>query len=917
MAAFEKTTIQMRVFGGFLLCALITVLCATTGILALQKLHSLLKKSTDSTLLVLNEQTEQSSRMAVLRKIVSAIVEDRAIDIASSSTSALANIPARLASVREGWNNEHAIESLSLVEKTLFPAKNRLLQAEMDFSRGQARLGADLKRLQTSVASFANSVKSEMEMDLLISGAEGMKALDSNQVNAAKGMNKLSSLGMEAISIIRGALLVQNDVSRLDNKIKDIRTAKNLRELNFVSLDCSNIQSAIQSGIHSLKESDHRKKLRAAFASLTSTLPVLIETKKQGFEGLEEKGLPEGGASLDELLQTIRETAKAIADGSNSDVEMDSLLAIEECKEVLAKENKSVKEKFDRLTETTGLGLSAVFVSNSLNDLSLRLENEIGKLRYGHSLKAIQYIRMDIDSSLATMKSLIQSIKARDFAESLKASVVSFEQETKKLFEMKVRIIEAETLISALLSVSDKSAEHSGTSIVSSLNELEDDLRLSARTAKETALKSAQEAQSASEMAQRVQVGAGGVAFVLALGVGYLVLLSVINPLALMRQAATEFSKGDFLFQLNFKAHDAIGQMATSLREIARTQQRRSALAESVSEGDLTVDVSILSEKDLLGRSLQKMTSSLNQLVSQTKETADMVKMGADQISDASQTLSHEATGQAASIEEISATLAEVAGKTKTNAEHANQAQQLTSHARELAQEGSDRMKEMVEAMTQINSSSTQICKIIKVIDDIAFQTNLLALNAAVEAARAGVHGKGFAVVAEEVRNLSSRSAKAARETSALIDNSTAKINNGSQIAMNMSSSLQEIVGVVVKTSDLMSEIATACSEQAENMSQINVNISQLEGVTQQNSASSEEMSAAAIELTKMAQNLQSILSNFRLKETPRNDTPSGKAATSNHNPGTSPSRASSKAIQGQKPYRGNTPKGPSRASKK
>ncbi len=256
----------------------------------------------------------------------------------------------------------------------------------------------------------------------------------------------------------------------------------------------------------------------------------------------------------------------------------------------------------------------------------------------------------------------------------------------------------------------------------------------------------------------------------------------------------------------------------------------------------------------------------LNEALTQVAEAVAQVNSGGEQISDASQSLSQGATEQASSLEEITSSLTEIASQTKTNAENANQANTLAGSVRKAAETGSSQMTQMVGAMESINASSAQIAKIIKVIDDIAFQTNLLALNAAVEAARAGRHGKGFAVVADEVRNLAGRSAKAAKETAELIESSGAKTQAGMQVAGATAESFKEIVTGIVKTNDLVGEIAAASSEQAQGVSQVNIGLGQVDQVTQQNTANAEETASAAEELSSQATHLQGLVAKFKLR---------------------------------------------------
>ena len=236
----------------------------------------------------------------------------------------------------------------------------------------------------------------------------------------------------------------------------------------------------------------------------------------------------------------------------------------------------------------------------------------------------------------------------------------------------------------------------------------------------------------------------------------------------------------------------------------------------------------------IISRAINK---ALSRIVESLNEGSEQVASASGQVSSASQSLAEGATEQAAGLEETSSSLEEMASMTKQNADNAQQANTLASQARTAADNGAESMIRMNTAIQDIQKSSEETAKIIKVIDEIAFQTNLLALNAAVEAARAGEAGKGFAVVAEEVRNLAMRSAEAAKNTSSMIEESVKNSNNGVDIAGEVGKVLDEIVQGVGKTTDLVGEIAAASQEQAQGIDQVNTAVTQMDKVTQQNAA--------------------------------------------------------------------------------
>lgn len=239
------------------------------------------------------------------------------------------------------------------------------------------------------------------------------------------------------------------------------------------------------------------------------------------------------------------------------------------------------------------------------------------------------------------------------------------------------------------------------------------------------------------------------------------------------------------------------------------------------------------------------------------------VTSATEQISTSSQSLAQDSSSQASSLEEASASLEELSGMTKRNSDSALQATNLAQQTRATAEHGTTEMDEMRRAMSEIKTSSDDIAKIIKTIDEIAFQTNILALNAAVEAARAGEAGAGFAVVAEEVRNLAQRCAGAARETSEQISSAIGRSSQGVQISEKMAVSLNQIVDQVRKVDALVLEVATASGEQSQGIAQLNKAVSSMDHVVQNNAASSEETAAAANQLDSQAKALRTTVSEL------------------------------------------------------
>ncbi|HQA89519.1 MAG TPA: methyl-accepting chemotaxis protein [Sedimentisphaerales bacterium] len=292
-------------------------------------------------------------------------------------------------------------------------------------------------------------------------------------------------------------------------------------------------------------------------------------------------------------------------------------------------------------------------------------------------------------------------------------------------------------------------------------------------------------------------------------------------------------------------------------------EQVRAAHAQSVFLATLSLVAAVIGVALAVALGLvvtRAITGPICRIIAGLTAGSEQVAAASRQVSAASQSLAEGATEQAAGLEETSSSLEEMSSMTKQNADNAQQANTLAAEARKSANTGAEAMTRMSQAINDIQKSSDETAKIIKVIDEIAFQTNLLALNAAVEAARAGEAGKGFAVVAEEVRNLAMRSAEAAKNTASMIEESVKNANHGVDIASEVGKVLDEIVHGIGKTTDLVSEIAAASQEQAQGIDQVNTAVSQMDKVTQQNAANAEESAGASEELSSQAEAMHDIV---------------------------------------------------------
>lgn len=362
------------------------------------------------------------------------------------------------------------------------------------------------------------------------------------------------------------------------------------------------------------------------------------------------------------------------------------------------------------------------------------------------------------------------------------------------------------------------------------------------------------EALESSEQAytttRNMLISAAVIAFLLATGAGSWIMLLIGRGLSKITKLVEAVSIGDLTQDLEVRSNDEIKDVATAVSTMTQNLRATAAIADKIAEGDLMVQPKPLSEKDTLGRALERMVEKLREVVTNASNAAENVASGSQELSSAAEQVSQGATEQASSAEEASASMEEMASNIKQNADNASQTEKISRQSAKDAEVSGEAVNRAVTAMQTIAEKIT-------IVQEIARQTDLLALNAAVEAARAGEHGKGFAVVASEVRKLAERSQTAASEISA-VSSETVKA------AQSAGEMLVRLVPDIRKTAELVSEISAACREQDIGASQINEAIQQLDKVTRQNAAASEQMSATSVELASQSEELQSSISYFR-----------------------------------------------------
>ena len=422
----------------------------------------------------------------------------------------------------------------------------------------------------------------------------------------------------------------------------------------------------------------------------------------------------------------------------------------------------------------------------------------------------------------------------------------------------------------------DEAYEVMKSNYVPILNQMADLLQQIADVAGENAQTMVKEGEYAQTSAIIVIMLIMALSIMAAALLGIYISNSIRKPVKEIEDAAVQLANGKLDgVHVTYMSRDELGQMSDSIRDLISYQKTIiediSDILGDMSEGNFKVQSNVKEyyrgRYDCILVAMRKLRNRLSNTLGQISQSARQVADGSEQISSETQLLAIGAEEQACSIEKLAAAVNEISEHVRETKENANEARGQTDQAGEQVFESNQQMQEMIRAMNIISEKSSEIYKIVKTIEDIAFQTNILALNASVEAARAGEPGAGFAVVAREIRALEDKTAIASKNTAALIEESVSAVKNGEKVARATADSLLQVVKSTKQVVLVVDRIASATENENVSISNITAEVSQISDVVQNNVSTSEELAAASEEFSTQAQILGNMIGQFKLYE--------------------------------------------------
>ena len=376
-------------------------------------------------------------------------------------------------------------------------------------------------------------------------------------------------------------------------------------------------------------------------------------------------------------------------------------------------------------------------------------------------------------------------------------------------------------------------------------------------------------------VSQRV-LGINILTFILMVAIIVTLSSRITKPLKKLSRITNELVNGNFDVEIHSDSNDEVGQLANGMNLLVQKLQTYMNYVDEISdsldsfaEGNLDINLKYeySGEFGKLKTSLEKTVDAFTKIIEDIVSISSQLASGSMEIANGAQQLANGSAEQSSSIQNLANNITEISNHVNKSAEHTTALSSQIGMVGNAAYMSNEQMEEMVDAMNRITKESSEIGKIIKTIEDISFQTNILALNAALEAARAGVAGKGFAVVADEVRNLATKSSEAAKNTTALIENSIRAVRDGSQIVQDTKESLEDVLSAVDKSTTMIQSISDSAIEEAEKIEHIKIAVDEINAVVHSNSAAAEESSAASEELSSLASTLEMVAERFVISE--------------------------------------------------
>ncbi len=849
----KNISIRIRLMFGFSILCLLTLLTAGGGYYAQRQLTNNMGKTTDTIILVNQNQQKITQQLGMIRRVSEAILSAKTPDSVHIENEKLHEL---------SQNGELIGRVVEQINTQLAHHKIRQLNDENALKKLSIKMSDEFIRVNELIQSVVDSLTFEVKINTDDSSMNSMKTLNTSSEGVRQQVNQLTVATKQAISSLKSIVSMQNIVLLLELQSKDLILATKAKRIKSVRNDLNDSITSAK-GLFSQHPSEQiSRNLLAQLASIKTLVKKLGREKS----ALQTTGV-NNSAKLKGLLDRLNDKfnelkgfTKTLTNSIDLEVQSSISKADDQIGTQILSSQENIKKGLESLSSTTEQSLATISQALSIKSASQEIQNQVKDLFYSSNLKKIKYAAFDIEDLIDAASDSLAMLPSG--SEQVKESLLLLKEYVKNIADLKRSIIKAKALMAAMLVTS---TEQENPSLFDLITKLEESILSAAADMEKTVQDALSQSRENAAMWQTSQVAFGFCSFVLALFLGVSIVRSISRPLIDLKTTMAEFIKGNFSHQFSYRAKDEIGDIAIAIRAVAKNQQKHSNLASAISNGDLTGKATISSEKDALGIALTTMTEFLEQTIENINTESQSIHSISSELSHASDSLSNGARLQAESLEQVRHQMDEVGDQTSQNANSSKIANKISNEAADSASDGTKQMDIMLQSMSEITNSSQKITEIISVINGIAEQTNLLALNAAIEAARAGESGRGFSVVADEVRSLAAKSSQAASESEKLIKGSTKNVDQGSHIATQTATKLNSIQDLIAEVTKLVYEISSASSDQSGRFSSINNELKEVNQVTNKTKEEAEKSAEIAKELAARSSNLQQLLTKFKV----------------------------------------------------